>query len=96
MFIAALPASWHTPSMKMVISPDPQYRIVLTRQIREAAGLRPGEKLQVSATPGRIVLELPPNESGRVIRKGKLKVWTGKVPPVPLEEAVDKARKYSR
>jgi hypothetical protein len=34
--------------------------------------------------------------SGKLIRKGKLLVWTGKVPPIPLEVAVRKARHYSR
>lgn len=82
--------------MKMIVSPDPQYRIVLTREIRKAAGLQPGEGLRVSASPGRIVLEVEPDSSGRVVKKGKLKVWTGKVPSIPLEEAVEQTRHYFR
>jgi hypothetical protein len=50
----------------------------------------------VSATPGRIVLEMEPNTSGRIIKRGKLKVWTGAVPSTPLEEAVEQTRHYTR
>jgi hypothetical protein len=50
----------------------------------------------VSATPGRIVLEMEPNASGRILKRGKLKVWTGPVPNTPLEEAVDQSRHYTR
>jgi hypothetical protein len=50
----------------------------------------------VSATPGRIVLELEPNTSGSVVKRGKLKVWTGAVPATPIEEAVEQSRHYSR
>jgi hypothetical protein len=34
------------------------------------------------ATPGRIVLEMAANASGRIIERGKLKVWTGAVPAI--------------
>jgi hypothetical protein len=50
----------------------------------------------VSATPGRIVLEMEANRSGRVIKRGKLKVWTGAVPATPFEEAVEQSRHYTR
>lgn len=50
----------------------------------------------VSATPGRIVLEMAANTSGRVIKRGKLKVWTGAVPATPIAEAVEQARHYTR
>ena len=33
---------------------------------------------------------------GRVARRGKLKVWTGRVPGIPLERAVALARRYTR
>ena len=48
----------------------------------------------VSATPGRIVLEMEPNASGRIIKRGKLKVWTGAVPATPIEDAVEQTRHY--
>jgi hypothetical protein len=82
--------------MNTIIEPDKQNRIVLTREIREAAGITTGEPLKLSVSPGRIVLEVKPESSGRIIKKGGLKIWTGKVPSLPLEEAVDKARHYFR
>jgi hypothetical protein len=33
---------------------------------------------------------------GRVVKRGKLKTWTGQVPSTPLEEAVDVERHYER
>ncbi len=50
----------------------------------------------VSATPGRIVLEMEANTSGRIVKRGKLKVWTGTVPATPIAEAVEQARHYTR
>jgi hypothetical protein len=82
--------------MNTIIEPDKQNRIVLTREIRTAAGFQPGEPLQLIVSPGRVVLESRPQKQGKLVRKGKLLVWTGEVPPVPLEEAVRKARHYQR
>ena len=69
---------------------------VLSRELRRAAGIPRRQKLLVSATPGRIVLEMAANPSGRIVKRGKLKVWTGAVPSVPLEEAVEQTRHYTR
>ena len=82
--------------MNAIIEPDKQNRIVLTREIRSAAGFQPGESLQITASPGRVVLEARPQKCGRLVRKGKLLVWTGEVPAIPLDEAVRKARHYQR
>jgi hypothetical protein len=82
--------------MTAIIEPDKQNRIVLTRDIRKAAGMSVGEPIKVTASPGRIVLEVQSESSGKIIKKGGLKIWTGKVPPIPLEEAVEKSRHYSR
>jgi len=68
---------------------------VLSRDLRRAAGIPRGQALKVSATPGRVVLEVEPNP-GKVARRGKLKVWTGQVPSTPIEEAVDVVRHYER
>ena len=68
---------------------------MLSRDLRRAAGLPRGQKLKVSATPGRVVLEVEPNP-GKVVRRGKIKMWTGAVPSTPLEEAVDVVRHYER
>ena len=81
--------------MTATIKLDASGRIVLPRDLRRAAGLPSGQKLKVSATPGRVILEVEPNP-GKVVRRGKLKVWTGAVPPVPLEDAVDEVRHYKR
>ncbi len=82
--------------METSIELDASNRIVLTSALRQAAGISPRQKLRVSSTPGRIVLEVEANISGRVVRRGKLKVWTGDVPVTPIEDAVDLARHYTR
>ena len=82
--------------MKTTIELDASNRIVLSRELRLAAGIPRKQKLMVSATPGRIVLEMEANTSGRVIKRGKLKVWTGAVPATPIEEAVEQSRHYTR
>ena len=82
--------------MKAIIELDASNRIVLSRELRQAAGIPRRQKLLVSATPGRIVLEMAANASGRIVKRGKLKVWTGAVPATPIEEAVEQARHYSR
>lgn len=82
--------------MNAVIHLDASNRIVLSRELRRAAGIPRRQKLKVSATPGRIVLEVPRNASGRVVKRGKLKVWTGAVPPTPIAEAIEQARRFVR
>jgi hypothetical protein len=81
--------------MNATLQLDASNRIVLSRELRKAAGIPRRQKLLVSATPGRIVLEVQPNQ-GKVIKRGKLKVWTGEVPSTPLEEAVEQVRNYER
>ena len=85
----------HTYGMTATITLDASNRIVLSRDLRRAAGIPRGQKLRVSATPGRVVLEVEPN-AGNVVKRGKLKVWTGQVPSAPIEEAVDVVRHYER
>jgi len=82
--------------MKATIQLDASNRIVLSRELRRAAGIPRMQKLMVFATPGRIVLEMEPNASGRIVKRGKLKVWTGAVPATPIEEAVEQSRHYTR
>jgi hypothetical protein len=82
--------------MQTTIELDASNRIVLSRELRRAAGIPRKQRLMVSATPGRIVLEMEANTSGRVIKRGKLKVWTGAVPATPIEEAVEQSRHYTR
>jgi hypothetical protein len=82
--------------MQTTVELDASNRIVLSRELRQAAGIPRRQKLIVSATPGRIVLELEPNTSGRIIKRGKLKIWTGDVPVTPIDQAVEQSRHYSR
>jgi hypothetical protein len=82
--------------METTIELDASNRIVLTRALRAAAGISPRQKLRVSSTPGRIVLEVKASMSGSIVKRGKLKVWTGAVPTTPIEEAVDTTRHYTR
>ena len=41
-------------------------------------------------------MEMEPASHGKVVKRGKLKLWTGAVPPTPLVEAVEAARHYER
>lgn len=82
--------------MTTIVQLDGSNRIVLPLDLRRAAGVPRGHKLKASATPGRIVLEMEPSSQGKVIRRGKLKLWTGAVPATPLAEAVEAARHYER
>jgi hypothetical protein len=82
--------------MITTIELDASNRIVLSRELRRAAGIPRRQKLMASATPGRIVLEIEANTSGRIIKRGKLKVWTGAVPATPVGEAVEQSRHYTR
>ena len=82
--------------MTTIVQLDASNRIVLPRELRRAAGVPRGQKLKASATPGRIVLEMEPAGQGHVVKRGKLKLWTGAVPATPLAEAVEIARHYER
>jgi AbrB family looped-hinge helix DNA binding protein len=61
-------------------------RMVIPKPIREAAGLRPGESLEVVYRDGRIEIE-PPAAEVKLIRKGKLVVAHAPgAPPMKHEE----------
>jgi bifunctional DNA-binding transcriptional regulator/antitoxin component of YhaV-PrlF toxin-antitoxin module len=81
--------------MTATIKMDRSSRIVLPRDLRRAAGIPQGQKFKVTASPGRIVLEVEPN-AGRIVKRGKFKVWSGPVPSTPIEEAVEQVRHYER
>lgn len=82
--------------MNTVVHLDASNRIILSRELRRAAGIPRGQTLKASATPGRIVLEIQANASGRVLKRGKMKVWTGAVPTTPIAEAIQGVRHYER
>ena len=82
--------------MTTTVQLDASNRIILPLDLRRAAGVPRGQKLKASATPGRIVLEMEPASQGKIVKRGKLKLWTGAVPATPLAEAVESARHYER
>lgn len=82
--------------MTTIVQLDASNRIVLPRDLRRAAGVPRRHKLRASATPGRIVLEVEPAARGRVVKRGRLRLWTGAVPSTPLAEAVEATRHYER
>lgn len=94
--LAFTPQPRHGHAMKSTIELDASNRIVLSRELRKAAGIPRRQRLIVSATPGRIVLEMEPNHDGQVVEIGKLKVWTGEVPGIPIADAVNETRHYMR
>jgi hypothetical protein len=58
--------------------------------------LKPGQPLDVSISAGAVFLTPVPASGGKLVRKGKLKVYTGKIPKVDVEDAVRKARNRVR
>ncbi|MEX1117156.1 MAG: HipA domain-containing protein [Terrimicrobiaceae bacterium] len=64
------PQPRHDNAMKSAIELDASNRIVLSRQLRKAAGIPRRQRLMVSASPGRIVMELEPNMAGEVDKGG--------------------------
>jgi bifunctional DNA-binding transcriptional regulator/antitoxin component of YhaV-PrlF toxin-antitoxin module len=80
----------------MKVTPDSTHRIVLTKEIRNALNLKPGQSLEVHLSAGAVFLSPTPVRGGKVVRKGKLKVYNGKIPDTDVEEAVSKARHYTR
>ena len=82
--------------MTTIVQLDASNRVVLPRDLRRAAGVPRGHRLRASATPGRIVLEMEPASAGKVVRRGRLRVWSGEVPATSLAEAVEATRHYER
>jgi bifunctional DNA-binding transcriptional regulator/antitoxin component of YhaV-PrlF toxin-antitoxin module len=80
----------------MKVTPDSTHRIVLTKEIRNALNLKPGQPLEVSISAGAVFLSPVVAGNGKIVRKGKLKVYSGKIPDMDVEEAVSKARHYTR
>jgi hypothetical protein len=86
----------HGRTCRMKVKPDSAHRIVLTREIRNALKVEAGQPLEVPGTPGAVLLTPLPSGNGKLVRKRKLKVYTGKIPNVDVEESVSKARHYTR
>jgi DNA-binding transcriptional regulator/RsmH inhibitor MraZ len=54
--------------MQTSVELDASNRIVLSRELRRAAGIPRRQKLMVSATPRRIVLGMQANASGSTVK----------------------------
>lgn len=78
--------------MNATVRIDRSNRIVLSRDLLRAAGIAAGQQFKVFATPGRIVLQVESTSCGKLAQRGKLKVWSGKVPNTPLAEAIEQMR----
>lgn len=85
---------WQYSPMK--VTPDSTHRIVLTKEIRSALNLKPGQPLDVSISAGAVFLTPIASSKPKLIRKGKLKVYAGEVPKVDIEEAVRQVRNQTR
>lgn len=93
--LAVTPQVRHAFGVTATVKLDASNRVVLSRDLRRAVGIPRGQRLKVSATPGRLVLEVEPNP-GRVVKRGKLRLWSEQVPSTPIEDAVDIVRHYER
>jgi hypothetical protein len=92
-----VPKPSHGLHVNATIQLDNSGHAALSRKILRAAGFESGQKLKVSATPGRIVLESESRSvCGKVKKRGNLKIWTGPVPNIPLEVAIDRIRHFER
>ncbi len=74
---------------------DPSHRLVITSAMRKAAGLKSGQKLTVQASPGLLIISTP-HVPARLVKRGRLKLIDAPKPDFTVEEAVNKARHYSR
>ncbi len=81
--------------MNAEVTLDASQRFVLTKPMRLAAGIKSGQKLTVQASPGYIIISTP-HVPARLLKRGKLKVIDAPKPDFTVEEAVNKARHYTR
>jgi hypothetical protein len=89
------PSLWQAHAMNATTTLDSANRVVITREMRKAAGIISGQKLHVQASPGFLILSVP-TVPATIVRKGKLKVIDAPLPDFDLSEAVDRARRYTR
>jgi bifunctional DNA-binding transcriptional regulator/antitoxin component of YhaV-PrlF toxin-antitoxin module len=72
--------------MTATIQLDKFNRLPVSRQLRESAGIKQGQPLQVTTSHGRIIIEAP-RAHGKLVRRKGLLVWTGAMP-----EGMDSAK----
>lgn len=81
--------------MKTETRLDSTHRLVVTNAMRKAAGIKPGQKLHVQASPGYLLISTP-TVPAKLVKRGKLKVIDAPKPDMTVEEAVNRARHYTR
>jgi hypothetical protein len=91
-FIVFLPSRRQFYGMKTAVTLDPTNRIVLTKAIRQAAGIPEGATLSLSAAPGVILLSPEPKRA-KIVKKGKIKVLYGNPPTAPVQDDVNESRR---
>lgn len=80
----------------MTITIDRAGRVVIPKEIREAAGIEPGVPLLVTCTEGRIELT-PRRRPVRIVRRGRLQVAISVEEGEPLtRDAVRRAQDRAR
>ena len=83
-----------TDAMKVTI--DRAGRLVIPKEIRDAAGIEPGMPLVVSCREGRIEIE-PQRRPIRIVKRGRLQVAVSVDEGEPLSQAtVSAARERER
>lgn len=81
--------------MKLTTKLDKTNRVVITKQMRDALGAKPGQTLVIEASNGMIIITAR-HVPARVVKRGKLKVIDCQLPDVGVAEAVAAARHYYR
>ena len=80
----------------ITVSIDRAGRLVIPKEIREAAGIEPGMPLVVTCREGRIEIE-PRRRPVRIVRKGRLQVAMAVEDGEPLSrEVVRRAQERAR
>jgi hypothetical protein len=86
---------WQGRAVKTETRLDSTHRLVITNAMRKAAGIKPGQTLQVEASPGYLLISTP-TVPAKLVKRGKLKVIDAAKPDMTVEEAVNRARHYTR
>lgn len=87
-------------SSTIISTIDAAGRLVLPKEIRDEAQLKPGMPLQITVCDGRVEIEPAPREV-RIVRKGRVSVAVPVEPVEPLtlatvNETIDRLRNGER
>jgi bifunctional DNA-binding transcriptional regulator/antitoxin component of YhaV-PrlF toxin-antitoxin module len=78
--------------MKRIVQMDASNRVTIPSDLRKAAGISPGQRFKVRTAFGKIILEVKDSWAGKIKDYKGFKVWTGKVPLIPLAESIELLR----